>query len=118
MTARTHSVYKGEVNGVIVYIGTTIQKPADRFRWHKSNGKPFKFTVVRTFDNAQEMLAEEFRLIQKHRPKYNKIVDRAQNFNGKLSADQVAERVGLAGWCQSCLKRRVNAGYKSCRFCS
>ncbi len=118
MSARQHVVYKGEQDGKVVYIGTTIQQPEARFRWHKSNGKPFKFTVVRTFDNAQEMLAEEFRLIQKHRPKFNKIVDRQQNFNGKLSTEQVAERVGLAGWCQSCLKRRVNEGYTSCRFCS
>jgi hypothetical protein len=116
--ARAHSVYKGEVGGVIVYIGTTIQEPAARFRWHKANGKPFKFTVIRTFDNAQEMLAEEFRLIQKHKPKFNKIIDRAQNFNGKLSDDQVKERIGLSGWCQKCLKRRVNEGYSSCRFCS
>lgn len=116
--SRKHSVYKGEVDGVIVYIGTTVQEPSARFRWHKANGKPFKFTVIRTFDNAQEMLAEEFLLIQKYRPKFNKIVDRAQNFNGKLSDEQVKERIGLAGWCQSCLKRRVNAGYSACRFCS
>lgn len=116
--ARTHSVYKGEVDGVIVYIGTTIQKPAARFRWHKTNGKPFKFTVLRSFDNAQQMLAEEFRLIQKHKPKYNKITHREQNFNGKLSAEQSAERVGLAGWCQSCLRRRVNTGYTTCFYCS
>jgi predicted GIY-YIG superfamily endonuclease len=115
---RTHTVYKGEQNGEIVYIGTTIQEPAARFRWHKANGKPFEFTVLRTFDNAQQMLAEEFRLIQKHKPKHNKIVNRAQNFNGKLSAAQVQERVGLAGWCQSCLKRRTNKGYKTCFYCS
>lgn len=115
--ARQHTVYKGEVDGIIVYIGTTIQKPEDRFRWHKANGKPFKFTVLRTFDNAQEMLAEEFRLIQKHRPRFNKIVDRAQNFNGKLSPAQVAERVGLKGWCQKCLRRRVNEGYTNCYYC-
>ncbi|WP_433886923.1 GIY-YIG nuclease family protein [Pseudomonas vranovensis] len=118
MKARTHTVYKGELDGQVVYIGTTIQKPEDRFRWHKANGKPFKFTVVRTFDNSQEMLAEEFRLIQKYKPKFNKIVHRQQNFNGKLSTDQVQERVGLAGWCQSCFKRRVNPGYAACRFCS
>lgn len=116
--ARTHSVYKGEVGGVIVYIGTTIQEPAARFRWHKANGKPFKFTVLRSFDNAQQMLAEEFRLIQKHKPKYNKITHREQNFNDKLSAEQSAERVGLVGWCQSCLRRRVNAGYTACFYCS
>lgn len=118
MSGRQHIVYKGEQGGEIVYIGTTIQQPEARFRWHKANGKPFTFTVVARFDNAQQMLAHEFFLIQKYKPKYNKIVDRAQNFNGKLSAEQVSERIGLTGWCQSCLKRRVNTGYSSCRFCS
>lgn len=118
MSQREHIVYKGEQDGKVVYIGTTIQKPEDRFRWHKSNGKPFKFTVVARFDNAQQMLAHEYFLIQKHKPKHNKIVHRQQNLNAKLSDEQVAERVGLAGWCQSCLKRRVNEGYSSCRFCS
>lgn len=117
MSHRNHVVYKGELKGQIVYIGTTIQKPEDRFRWHKANGKPFKFTVLAHFDTAQAMLDEEFRLIQLHKPKYNKIVHRQQNLNAKLSADQVQSRVGLAGWCQSCLKRRVNAGYTVCRYC-
>ena len=117
MTRRDHVVYKGELKGQIVYIGTTIQKPEDRFRWHKANGKPVKFTVLAHFDTAQAMLDEEFRLIQLHKPKYNKIVHRQQNLNAKLSSEQVAERVGLTGWCQSCLKRRVNVGYTVCRYC-
>ena len=33
------TVYKGLLNNKIVYIGTTIQKPEDRFRWHRNNGK-------------------------------------------------------------------------------
>lgn len=115
---RTHSVYKGEVGGVIVYIWTTIQKPEDRFRWHKSNGKPFKFTVLAQFDNAQAMLDEEFRLIQLHKPKHNKITHRKQNLNARLSPEDVASRVGMSGWCQSCLKRRVSQGYTRCRYCS
>lgn len=35
MPKRVHSVYKGELSGQIVYIGTTIQVPEDRFRWHR-----------------------------------------------------------------------------------
>lgn len=115
---RTYSVYKGEQGGKLVYIGTTIQEPAARFRWHKANGKPFKFTVLAQFDNAQAMLAEEFRLIQLHMPKHNKITHRPQNLNVRLSREDVTARKGAAGWCQACLKRRVNPGYKTCFHCS
>jgi len=118
MSQREHVVYKGEQDGEIVYIGTTIQQPEARFRWHKANGKPFNFTVVARFDNAQQMLAHEHFLIQKHKPKFNKITHRQQNLNRKLSPEQIDERVGLAGWCQTCLRRRVNPGYSACRFCS
>jgi len=38
---RKYTVYKGLLNGQLVYIGTTIQKPEDRFRWHRNNGKNF-----------------------------------------------------------------------------
>ena len=34
---RKYTVYKGLLNGELVYIGTTIQKPEDRFRWHRNN---------------------------------------------------------------------------------
>jgi predicted GIY-YIG superfamily endonuclease len=115
--SRVHSVYKGEQGGKIVYIGTTIQDPDARFRWHKSNGKPFKFTVLAQFDNAQAMLDEEFRLIQLHKPKYNKITHRKQNLNARLSAEEVSARMGVKEWCQSCLRRRVNAGYSRCMYC-
>lgn len=113
--SRVYSVYKGEQNGVVVYIGTTIQKPADRFRWHKHNGKPFDFTVLSTHDNADEMLAEELRLIKLHKPKHNKRIK--QNFNVKLTSEHLGLRKGDSAWCQSCLKRRVNAGYKACYYC-
>lgn len=111
-------VYKGELKGSIVYIGTTIQNPKNRFRWHRSNGKDFDFTVLYSFDNQREMLDLEFELIKIHKPKYNKITHRRQNFNVKLTEEQLAERVGDDEWCQSCLKRRANKGYKRCMYCS
>lgn len=113
-----YSVYKGEVGGKIVYIGTTIQDPSARFRWHKANGKPFDFTVLSTFSTAEEMLNEEFRLIQLHRPRCNKITKRKQNFNVALSSDSIELRKGSSEWCQSCFKRRVNKGYKKCMWCT
>lgn len=115
---RTYTVYKGEENGKIVYIGTTIQKPEDRFRWHKHNGKPFTFSVLGQFGSADEMLAEELRLIQLHKPTYNKITHRKQNLNAKLSPEEIKAREGAPGWCQTCLKRRTNAGYTKCIYCT
>ena len=114
---RTYTVYKGELNGVLVYIGTTIQKPEDRFRWHKHNGMDFKFTVLHEFSTSEEMLNKEFELIQKYKPKHNKIQKRKQNLNVKLTQVELDARIGLAGWCQTCLKRRTNEGYKKCYFC-
>lgn len=114
---RTYTVYKGERNGTIVYIGTTVQKPEDRFRWHKSNGKPLKFTVLQQFDNSEDMLAEEHRLIQKYRPRLNKITHRRQNLNVALTQEQLDSRKGDSEWCQCCLRRRVNKGYSRCMRC-
>lgn len=116
MGGRTYSVYKGEVGGQIVYIGTTIQEPAARFRWHKANGKPFNFTVLSQHPTAEEMLAEELRLIELHKPKHNKRMK--QNLNAKLSSEQLRSRQGDKLWCQSCLRRRVNKGYVHCMYCS
>ena len=115
MKTRVHSVYKGERGGKIVYIGTTIQVPEDRFRWHKHNGKDLQFTVLAQYDNPEEMLAEERRLIDLHKPKLNKRLK--QNFNVKLTAEQLEARKGDASWCQSCLKRHVNKGYTKCMYC-
>lgn len=112
-----YSVYKGEVNGNVVYIGTTIQVPSERFRWHKYNGKDFKFTVIKQFDNPEDMLDFEFELIQKYNPKFNKIKRRKQNFNAKLTQEDLESRKGDKSWCQSCLKRHVNAGYTKCYYC-
>lgn len=116
MEERIYTVYKGEQGGQIVYIGTTIQEPAARFRWHKSNGKPFAFTVLSRYDNADEMLAEELRLILLHKPKHNKRIK--QNLNVRLTSDQLALRKGDSEWCQSCLKRRTSKGYTFCMYCN
>ena len=113
---RTYTVYKGELGGQLVYIGTTIQRPADRFRWHKANGKDLQFTVLAQFSTAEEMLAEERRLIELHRPRLNKRLK--QNLNVKLTQAQLDLRKGDSSWCQSCLKRRVNKGYSRCFYCS
>jgi len=115
--SRAYTVYKGEIKGRLVYIGTTIQKPSNRFRWHKNNGKPFDFTVLSQHETSEEMLEEELRLIKKHKPKYNKIRHRKQNLNVKLSKEDLDKRVGDSEWCQSCLKRRVNNGYSKCYYC-
>jgi hypothetical protein len=115
VTTRTYTVYKGELGGRLVYVGTTIQKPADRFRWHKHNGKNFTFAVLSTHETPEAMLAEELRLILKHRPKYNKRLK--QNLNAPLSIEDKSARVGNREWCQSCLTRRVNAGYSKCKWC-
>lgn len=112
------TVYKGEKNNKIVYIGTTIQSPSDRFRWHKANGKLLHFTVLSQHASKDEMLDEEFRLIKKHKPLMNKITQRRQNFNAKLSQDELDLRKDNPEWCQFCFRRRVNKGYKYCYWCN
>lgn len=114
---RTYTVYKGERNGKLVYIGTTIQEPSARFRWHKANGKDLKFTVLEQYDNAGSMLDEEHRLIKRHSPKLNKIRHRRQNLNVALTQAELEARKGVAEWCQSCLRRRVSKGYSRCMRC-
>lgn len=89
--------------------------PEDRFRWHKHNGKDLQFTVLAQYDNPEEMLAEERRLIDLHKPKLNKRLK--QNFNVKLTAEQLEARKGDGEWCQCCLKRHVNKGYTKCMYC-
>ena len=113
-------VYKGlcKKSFELLYIGTTTQIPSDRFRWHKANGKDFIFEIIKICNNEFEMLDCEYELIQKYKPKYNKINKRKQNFNKKLTSAQKLERVNVKEWCQSCLTRRVNSGYKYCAFCN
>jgi hypothetical protein len=113
----SHTVYFGKINNKIVYIGTTIQKPSERFRWHRYNGKDLDFEIHKQFDNSDDMLNCEFELIKKLNPKLNKITKRKQNLNRKLTAEELKRRVGEKEWCQSCLKRRVNKGYSKCYYC-
>ena len=101
----------------LVYIGTTVQNPKDRFRWHKHNGKDLYFEVIKECESANEMLDLEFELIKKHEPKLNKIKTRKQNLNIKLTEEELEKRKGNTEWCQFCLKRRVNKGYKFCSRC-
>lgn len=114
------TVYSGKdkLTRDLVYIGTTVQKPADRFRWHKANGKDLVFEVLFQFDSEDEMLDKEFELIKQLRPKMNKIVHRKQNLNRRLTSITLNSRRNNAEWCQSCLKRRVNKGYMVCFYCS
>lgn len=105
----------------LVYVGTTMQKPSDRFRWHRHNGKDLIFKVYRDFNTYHNsvdlMLDEEVKLIEKYSPKLNKKTKR-HNDNRKLNKKDLAKRKGEKCWCQSCLKRRVNSGYSHCYFCS
>jgi len=122
VTTKGFYVYKGlpkEQGGKrLLYIGTTIQVPSDRFRWHKANGKDFRFEIIRICKDENEMLDAEFALIKKYNPRYNKITARKQNFNKRLSVDDKSARVGNGEWCQSCLTRRVNRGYTNCYYCT
>lgn len=117
MEARVCSVYIGYKKGQPVYVGTTVQKPEDRFRKHRSSGKRLKFVVVTEHPTVEEMLAEEFRLIKELNPPLNKRVNGPQNFNKKLTPEQLQARVGDPEWCPCCLKRRKRPGYKNCSHC-
>jgi hypothetical protein len=119
LDTKAYTVYSGcdKKSGELVYIGTTIQKPKDRFRWHKHNGKDLRFEILAQFNSEQEMLNLEFELIKKHNPKLNKIKHRKQNLNVRLTDDVLSSRVGDNQWCQCCLKRRVNPGYSKCYYC-
>ncbi len=109
-------VYFGFRGQKLVYIGTTMQKPSDRFRWHRHNGKPLRFEVAGKYKTADEMLDGEIKLIKKHQPKLNKKKTK-HNDNRKLGEAEIEARKGSSSWCQCCLKRRVNAGYSKCYFC-
>lgn len=112
---RKTAVYKGLTNGKIVHIGITTQKPNDRFRTHEKRHLIEEFIVIDYFENTEDALKLEKELILKHKPKYSKRIK--QNDNRKLSNDSLAMRKGSSEWCQSCLKRRVNKGYKECMWC-
>lgn len=113
-------VYKGlskEGKNKLKYIGTTIQIPSERFRWHKYNGKDLIFEIIAICKNQNEMLDLEYRLIKKYNPPMNKIKSRRQNFNVVLSLEELESRKGNKEWCQRCLKRHVNKGYNYCYYC-
>lgn len=119
ITEKGFYVYKGtgRKSKKMVYIGTTIQVPKERFRWHKHNGKNLIFEVIKVCENADEMLDLEYKLIQRYRPDMNKITKRKQNLNVALTDEILKLRENNVEWCQSCLKRRVNKGYSVCYFC-
>jgi len=111
-------VYFGYKGDKVVYVGTTIQPPHSRWYYHSIHGKDFRFEEKFRYDNERDMLNKEFELIKQLHPKYNKITNRIQNLNVELTAEELEARKGNPEWCQCCLKRRVNKGYKYCYFCS
>ncbi len=118
ITTKGFYVYKGlSQSGKLKYIGTTIQIPTERFRWHKYNGKDLVFSVIKICENQTEMLDLEYKLIRKYNPPLNKIKKRKQNYNVVLTQEELESRKGNDEWCQCCLKRRVNKGYKYCYYC-
>ena len=102
----------------ICYVGTTIQYPLSRWFYHKTHNHNFIFEIVFRFDNEKDMLDKEFELIKKYHPSANKITNRPQNYNVELTEEELEKRKGDLEWCQCCLKRRVNKGYKYCYWCS
>ena len=104
ITTKGFYVYKGlpkEPNSQkLLYIGTTTQIPSDRFRWHKANGKDFRFEIIKICKDENEMLDTEFALLKKYSTRYNKITKRRQNFNRKLSDEEKYVRIDNKEWCQ------------------
>lgn len=113
---RKTAVYKGLTNGKIVHIGITTQKPNDRFRTHEKRNLIDEFIVIEYFENTEDALKLEKELILKYKPKYSKKIK--QNDNRKLSNEELEKRKDSNEWCQSCLKRKTNKGYKKCLWCS
>ena len=95
ITKKGFYVYKGlskEGKNKLKYIGTTIQIPSERFRWHKYNGKDLLFEIIAICSNQTEMLDLEYKLIKKYNPPLNKIKSRRQNFNVALSTEDLENR--------------------------
>lgn len=101
----------------IIYVGTTIQYPLSRWFYHKQHGKNLVFKEYCRFDNENDMLDMEYELIQKYHPSCNKITKRRQNYNVVLTPEILESRKGNPEWCQCCLRRHVNKGYKYCYYC-
>lgn len=120
ITLKGFYVYVGrskEGKNKLKYIGTTIQIPADRFRYHRNNGKDLLFEIIAICQNQDEMLDLEYKLIRKYNPPLNKITNRRQNFNVTLTTEELERRKGNEEWCQRCLRRHVNVGYRYCYYC-
>ena len=110
-----YSVYLGYRGDVVEYVGMTSQKPERRFSWHRSNGKRLRFEVVFSSDCEVAAKEEEDRLILLHLPTLNK---RGINLpKSHLTKQEIADRLESGRWCQKCLRRRVNHGYKICLWC-
>lgn len=113
-----HWVYYGMgLAGKVDYVGTTTQKPSDRFRWHRNNGKDLKFMAIKNFENAEEMLDYEQNCILRLKPALNK-KEKRHNDNRKLSEKTLKSREDNDAWCQGCFRRRVSGGYRKCMWCS
>lgn len=109
---------KDKEKSKVIYVGTTIQHPMSRWYYHSTHKKDLVFEIAFRFDNEKSMLDKEYEEIKRLKPSLNKIKDRPQNFNVALSEEEINARKGNEEWCQCCLKRRVNKGYRYCYFCS
>ena len=109
---------KDKTHKNVIYIGTTIQMPISRWYYHSIHGKNLDFVEMFRFDNEKDMLDKEYEMIKKYRPCMNRITNRKQNLNLELSIETLNERKGDHQWCQCCLRRRVNIGYKYCYYCT
>lgn len=86
-----------------------------RFRTHEKRKLIESFEVIAEFEDVADALSLEKELIIKYNPKYSKRLK--QNDNRKLANASVSARKGSKEWCQKCLKRRVNKGYKNYMWC-
>ena len=109
---------KDKAHKNVVYVGTTIQLPISRWYYHSIHGKNLDFVEMYRFDNEQDMLDKEYEMIKRYRPCMNKITNRKQNLNVELSEEELNARKGDPQWCQCCLRRHVNKGYRYCFYCS
>lgn len=111
-----YSVYVGKWKGDIVYVGITMQVPKRRFQWHKSNGKDLDFEVIESGLDKSAAEERESELIALHSPTLNR---RGMTLPAShLTESELKARKGNDWWCQKCLRRHVNAGFKVCGWCA
>lgn len=101
-------------SGKVSYVGVTIQRPSEKFSWHKKDGMDLRFHAIKNFNTVEEMLAYQKNCIARLRPEFN-LKDGEQE--DKLTQGQIRKRKGSDEWCQSCLKRRVGEGKTKCIWC-